>query len=284
MLFAHVLPDKYSERVCENILDKLSVIAAELKVKEAYQQIESLQLLALRGELTASLAHEIRNRLHIISMNLKVMKKLGPKAAHKLRQHSIFVPEELDELNEILEESQGAVDKISEVVTAFSENVAQRSLSKFDLCDSVRAVVARLGPIAARNQVKVQMDIPDTCPAGGPPARLGQVFENLILNAIQHTAAFRRTGSEVVVRCGKAEAPDSYFFEVQDNGEGVHAKDAERIFEMGFSTKDKGSGVGLALCKATMKAVNGRVYVKESIVFEGVTMRAEWSVGSSHDE
>lgn len=284
VLFAHILPNMYPESVQDHIWNQLVVISAELKVQEAYQQIESLQRLALRGELTASLTHEIRNRLHIISMNLKAMKNLGPKAAHKLRQRSVFVPEELDKLNEILNETQGAVNQINNVVTAFSEDIAQHSHSEFDLCDLVQAVVARLGPIAKSTRVIVYLDLPAKCPASGPHARLGQVFENLILNAIQHTAAFRRTGAEVVVRCGKTEGPSSYFVEVQDNGPGVHAKDRERIFAMGFTTKHKGSGVGLALCAAAMKAADGRVYVKESVIFEGVTIRAEWSVGSSRDE
>ncbi len=278
VFFGHALPDVFDEQIRSIIEDRFTVIGAELTVREAYQQIEAQQRLALRGELTASLAHEIRNRLHIISMNMKAMKKLGPRASHKLQQAKVNVPKELSELNQIIEESQSAIDKISDVVTALSDDIGERGYSEFDLSSVIRAVVSRMNLIASRKNVAIQIDIPDTCPAAGSPARLGQVVENLILNAIQHTHKIRKRHGQVTVRGGIEKDDGSFYVEVDDNGEGVHAKDYERIFEMGFTTKESGSGVGLALCAAAMRSLSGRVFVKNSIVFEGTTMRVEWKV------
>ena len=55
ILFFDVMPNKFNESTIERVLGKLSVIASELKVQEAYQQLASLQSLALRGELTFSI-------------------------------------------------------------------------------------------------------------------------------------------------------------------------------------------------------------------------------------
>ena len=276
VLYGHVMPNQISASVHQLIADKHIVIAADLSVRETYKQVEMMQRLALRGELTASLAHEIRNRLHILSMNMKSLKKLGPRAVHKLRQAKSLVPEELGELNEILDESQTALDKISDVVTSFSEDIAEKGSVDFDLAQLVRSVGSRLKLMAEKERVPIRFHGKEQCIVAGSPSRLGQVVENLILNAIQHTSGFRKKYGNVSVVYGNEESTNTYYVEVSDNGEGIHAKDFGRIFEMGFTTKATGSGVGLALCSAAMRSLGGTVFVKQSVLFEGTTMRIEW--------
>lgn len=276
VFFAHALPRMYTPAVKDRIKSGIAMITAELSRRWSYEQSVKMERLALRGELAASLAHEIRNRLHIIRMNLRSMKKLGPKAAHLLRQTSITVPKELDDLNEIIEESQSAAEDIDNVVTAFSEDIGARAQGPFDLSKTLQTVLTRVRPLSQREHVVMSLDVPDKCIANGPSARLGQVFENLIINAIRHTAPIRKSKSQVRIKAGSLADAESFFVEVSDNGEGIHARNFERIFDMGFSTRAGGSGVGLALCKETMRALGGRTFVKRSILFEGTTMRVEW--------
>jgi len=277
LFFGDAVTGAFDDDTKQIILNELRVLGAEIAAQEAYEKIESQQRQVLRGELTSSLAHEIRNRLHIISMNMKSMKKLGPRAAHKLNQAKADVPAELDELNQVLAESQLALDKLSDVVTSLTEDITDKGYSNFSLGELARSVCNRLSLIAKRENVAVEVVTTEEVRVTGPQARLGQVIENIVLNAIQHTRAFHKAGGAVRVSYGEDKDSDCWFLEVEDNGEGIHTQDFERIFEMGYTTKKSGSGVGLALCAAAMAASNGRVFVRHSVLFEGTIIRVEWN-------
>ena len=114
----------------------------------------------------------------------------------------------------------------------------------------------------------------------GDPARLREVFENLIENAIKYTPE----GKSVWVRLNTL--PDRVIFEVQDNGIGISTVDIPRLFEKFYRSanreakKERGTGLGLAIVKSIADRHKGRVWV-ESKLGSGSTFFFEFPIKQS---
>ena len=102
------------------------------------------------------------------------------------------------------------------------------------------------------------------------PTQLGQVFQNLISNALKF-----RGHKKVHVRIWLEEADDKYTIHVSDNGIGMDAEDAERVFGMFERAHDPrlypGSGIGLAICKKAVESAGGSIWL-ESHLGRGTTV------------
>jgi signal transduction histidine kinase len=251
---------------------RAELLGAKVEAWEAYGQLERIQGLAMRGQLTASLTHELRNRLATLDLSLRSAARLALDEG-TLRSLS---EAEYGEFAAAIRDATMAAERFGDVVSAFSEGADERGLVAFDVARLVQTVATRLGPQARRLRVVL-----DTSHVVAPlvitssPARLGQVIENLILNGLQQTSLHRpHGGGRVWVAARFVEERDRRYvhIRVRDNGPGVHADDYERIFEMGYTTKPQGMGVGLALCKATTASLGGTVAIGETVVFEGTTM------------
>jgi PAS domain S-box-containing protein len=126
----------------------------------------------------------------------------------------------------------------------------------------VRTVIAGLGPRIAETGATVRVDPLPT--VAGQPIQLGQVFQNLVSNALKFVAP--GVVPEVVVSAERIG--DEWRFSVTDNGIGIEPRHRERIFGM-FKrlhgrTEYEGSGIGLALCKRIIQREEGRVGVEDA--------------------
>jgi signal transduction histidine kinase len=178
-------------------------------------------------------------------------------------------------LEESLQQAIKAADQIGDVVTAFSETTDERNQHQFDLSQTISSVLSRLSTIAEREGVSLKFEKLYPLIVYSSPARVGQVIENLVLNAMQHARAYRgkngglvRISYAEIIQGGKEFA----CVRVADNGPGIHAAHYEKIFEMGFSTRPGGLGIGLALCKAVMDSIGGIISIEKSVIFEGTIM------------
>ncbi len=88
----------------------------------------------------------------------------------------------------------------------------------------------------------------------GDPSRLKRVFENLIRNSVMHA------GKDVRIRIGAMEDMEGFYFE--DNGPGIPSEHKESIFEAGYSTREKGTGFGLAIVYEAVAAHGWRIEIK----------------------
>jgi signal transduction histidine kinase/ActR/RegA family two-component response regulator len=274
VVFSSIEPDHFSKPSIQRVENWAEVLNAKINEKEAYTQLERIQKLALRGELTSSLTHELRNRLGIITISLKTISRCCPRISHKLSMQKVDIPQEMETLNEAIQQSIKAADRIGDVVTAFSETTDERNQHQFDLSQTISSVLSRLSTIAERHAVSLKFEAPSPLIVYSSPARIGQVIENLVLNAIQHASVYRGKSGWVRISCGKITQGGKEFgcVRVADNGPGIHAANYEKIFEMGFSTRPSGFGIGLALCKAVMDSIGGIIAIEKSIIFEGTIM------------
>ncbi len=201
------------------------------QIFEMEQQLKAADRLAIIGELTANLAHEIRNPLGSIRGAVEIIRDAVPDELKKLEFFDILI-HETQRLNEVVENYLNYARKKSKMV------------SFFDLREIVNDVVLMAGIKASKNGIKLQVNL-DERPLmlKGDSIHIWQILMNVLLNAIQ---AMPRGGKIWI----DARATDSSIrLTVQDEGEGIPRERLPRIFDSFYTTKANGSGLGLAIVK-----------------------------------
>jgi two-component system, NtrC family, sensor histidine kinase HydH len=201
--------------------------------------------------LAAAMAHEVRNPLNAIAMS-----------AQRLRREFLEVPASTDagnraELEQLLGVVAGEARRINDIVQQFLEFARPPSLTRraTDLAAEMREIVEVTRPMALSRGVTLDADVTGAATAVIDPAQLRQAIDNLLRNAIEATPA----GGNVAVvarSTGKGHA-----IEVRDTGAGIPAEDLPRIFDLYFTTKAHGTGVGLAVTHQIVSAHGGTIEV-----------------------
>jgi signal transduction histidine kinase len=236
--------------------------------------------LASLGRLLAGVAHEVKNPLNAMAIHLELLKQKLQGAPRRSRAHgapagagessgtpaAADVPGVLRHATVIGEEIQ----RLDEVVQGFlkfsrPEEVDLQPVALGVLLDDVVAV---LGPEASGRQVSVRVECaPDLPPVSGDRTMLRQALLNLALNACQ---AMPNGGTlRIAARRLPAHRVE---LEVQDTGVGIPADHLNRIFDLYFTTREGGSGIGLSMVYRTVQLHDGSIEV-ESTPGIGTTFR-----------
>lgn len=212
-------------------------------------------------EMSASMAHEIRNPLASIR-----------GAAQALRGEPALRPEDQRLLGIVVCES----DRLDAIVDNFLQFARHKApiLRDVEVRDLLRevATLLRSRPDAAGIGVTVDADGVGRCRCDAD--QIKQVLLNLGLNAVDAIREGRRPEREVALRCRRAELPARVRIEVADTGTGIAAAHWPRLFEPFFSTKPRGTGMGLAIAKRIVEAHGGEVAF-ETEAGRGTTFRIE---------
>jgi signal transduction histidine kinase len=268
------LPQRYMFTAMDRIRVRLlDVVRAQLRDEEAVQrmatalnQIIDLELaimletyredleaknrsserLATIGQLAASIGHELRNPLGVVESSLYLVRQhLGPAAV---------TPQVAKHLDRIGNEVKRANKTINDLLDLARNRAPTRYRTELrGLVDG--AAEHALIPVA----VTLDSSVPPGVYAEVDPDQVRQVLINLFVNAVQ---AMKGRG-RIAVTAGSR--PDGAIeLRVSDDGPGVGAEDRSRIFEALYTTKAKGSGLGLALCRRIMEAHEGTIELAPS--------------------
>lgn len=199
--------------------------------------------LATVGELSAGLAHELRNPLASMSGSIELLAATGSHSAEDQKLFDIVL-READRLNGLVTDFLGfarpaAPQKTSVSLPALLGDVMQV------FCSDPRTAGMRL-----------ESEIADA-DALADGAQLKQVLWNLLLNAAQAS----REGGRIVLRCGPGRAAGTVFVSVEDEGEGIDPAVLPRIFDPFFTTKAQGTGLGLSTVHRIVDAHCGQLEV-----------------------
>ena len=224
------------------------------KAKEQTSEVSELEEL---GRPTGGLAHEIKNPLSIIKVNLKLISEdlvgvKDEKTARAARKIAV-VQKETDRLEKILEDFLRYIRK------------AELLLSPVDINQLVTDMIDFYSPQAVSRSITLRTslyDQPLICAADGDS--LKQVLLNLFINAQQAMLG----GGELIIRTQKTDS--SAVIIVSDTGKGIDPENLEKIFHAYYSTKTGGSGLGLSASKKIIEAHNGSIKV-DSIVGQGTS-------------
>uniref|UniRef100_A0A7C5AKQ2 histidine kinase n=1 Tax=Desulfobacca acetoxidans TaxID=60893 RepID=A0A7C5AKQ2_9BACT len=208
-------------------------------------QLNQAERLAALGEMTAGVAHEIRNPLGIISSTAELLKERLSRYEPDNRLAQIIV-EEANRLN----------DKVTEFL-----DFARPRVPNLQACSLDRVLdrsLEFLRPESERLHIKVERDYrTDGKLQLADPDLLHQAFLNLLLNAIQ---AMPEGGS---LKVAVSSGPNSQGSEirVQDTGEGISPEALKKVFNPFFTTKEKGSGLGLPIVKSIVESHQGSIRI-----------------------
>lgn len=223
------------------------------KMRQDERQHFRLEHLASLGQLTAGVAHEIRNPLNTISTSAETMlrKNLAPRDEKELKE---FILEEAKRLNNILTDFL-SLSKI--------QPHKFRLVNLETLLD--RVIVSAPGLLGTQIRIakKIKMKPPEILTDG---ELLFQVLLNLALNAAEAIREKCRQNPDFDCTRGLIEFVISsnqakMILEVCDNGIGIPADKIERIFDPFYTTKETGTGLGLSIANNIIEALGGRVTV-----------------------
>jgi signal transduction histidine kinase len=228
--------------------------------------------LAALGRLSAGVAHEVKNPLNAMMIHLELLRQhvaprqaVGARAGAAATGSSPGLPDALPHVDVIA----GEIRRLDEVVQGFlkftrPEDLKLQSVALAVLFDEVIPIIR---PEAERSGVALQVECDGALAVNGDSAMLRQAFLNLALNACQAMPE----GGTLRIACHPPRG-GRVLIEVADTGVGIKPEHLGRIFDLYFSTKPKGSGIGLSMVFRTIQMHDGEIEV-QSILGKGTTFR-----------
>jgi two-component system, sporulation sensor kinase E len=241
--------------------------------QKTFEAIESERVQALTL-LAASVAHEIGNPLNALHIHLQLMerglKKLKEEERPGRKNVSAASPREIAaRLEEYLEVCKGEITRLDYIITQFLQAIrpAPLQLKLASLNDVVDKTLDLLRPELENRGLTVKTRLGRQLTATPIDAtQLQQVLVNLIKNAMQ---AMSRGGALTLLT---GENSDGVWVSVADTGGGIPQEQLARIFEPFYTTKKKGTGLGLMIVQRIVRAHGGKIEI-ESRVGQGTTFR-----------
>jgi two-component system, NtrC family, sensor histidine kinase HydH len=254
------LREAYSSEEIKLLRQVAAQAALTLQNSKAYERMKERARLAAIGEMAAGLAHEIRNPLGAIKGAAQLLQEAAPGAP------AAGGPPEGEALRIIVEEA----NRLNNVVSAFLDYARpyRGDQTLLDLCAVVRGTMPLLEREQLAAQVRVTLDLALDLPQVRADAeQLRQVFLNLGLNALQAMGA---GGGELVVtarlRRGTVRGQPVEFVEVsfRDTGPGIKEEDLPHLFIPFYTTKERGTGLGLPICQRIVENHGGAIEVRSA--------------------
>lgn len=205
-------------------------------------QIALATRLAALGRITSGVAHEVKNPLNAMVLQLEILKA-------KLAEHGAMVKPQLDTLSSEIRR----LDRVVKTFLDFTRPVELR-LSETDLEQVVREVFTLAEPQAQQNHVQLMIE------KDGPVPKLKvdrDLFKQALLNLVLNGCQAMPAGGKLKIRPRKSERRVE--LEIADQGVGIPPEVQPRIFSLFFTTKPGGSGVGLAMAFRIIQLHNGSI-------------------------
>jgi C4-dicarboxylate-specific signal transduction histidine kinase len=225
---------------------------AEISARNTLSELTYVNRLATAGELSASIAHEMNQPLTAITTRIAAAKN-WLKAT----------PPNTEEASAALTTMQDAAFRAANIVTNL------RAMFKKDAQDKgpveinrvILAVLELVRMEVQKHDVEMQIQLSDTVPiVTGQEIQLQQVVLNLVMNAIEAMDSVPLGQRRLRV---KTELRESVGVKVsiEDTGKGIEPSDFAHVFRPMFTTKARGMGMGLSICRSIIEGHNGRIWV-----------------------
>lgn len=223
------------------------LLRAREQMEEANRRLLQAEKLASIGRLSATIAHEIRNPLTSVKLNIQKLAEIST-AGEMEREHLAI--------------AQAGIEQIEKFIKDLLSYTRASSLQKdyFSLAEVLDESLKLLQPSLKEKEIVVEKDYqPDLPPAYVDADRLRQVFLNILRNAYEAVDPGGRI--EISLRMNRDEDRPCFEVRVSDDGCGIPEKDWENIFEPFFTTKSSGAGLGLANARRLLDQHGGTIRV-----------------------
>jgi two-component system sensor histidine kinase HydH len=222
--------------------------------RELESQLHLAERLAALGEMVAGVSHEIKNPLGIIRSTAELLGQM-PDATDTQKRLSGVITEESTRLNQIVTEFLDfARPQVPNLQECHLEEIIDKNLSF-------------IGPELERKGIQVQDNLNGrSFKLRADHDLLYRAFLNILINAIHSM----QDGGTIDIKV--EETRDTYRIEIKDTGCGISTENVDKIFNPFFTTKEKGSGLGLSIVRKIVEGHRGTVGIQSS---EGEGTRVE---------
>ncbi len=217
-------------------------------IRALTDQLIRADRLAAMGELTAGVAHEVRNPLGVI------------RASVQLLEDAQCDPARVHEAAEVIKQEIDRLDKVIKALLDFGRPNTP-TMVDVDLASVLEDVVLFTSRFAKQSNVHITYAPPqDLPPVYGDPDQLKQVFLNLVTNAVQ---AMEQTAGGNIALFARVDG-DYVVVDVSDTGPGIAAEDIAKIFDPFFTKRAEGTGLGLTIVHRIIDEHDGHIEVESS--------------------
>jgi signal transduction histidine kinase len=223
----------------------------ERQYREMQSELAHANRVATMGQLTASIAHEIKQPMAATRTNaaaaLRFLDKSPPDVA-EVREALAWIVNDADRARDV-------VDRIGSLIkkTPPRKEVVDLNAAILDVTALTHGEAVKIG-------VMVSTQLADDSPRiQGDRVQLQQVMLNLIVNAIQSMSGVEDGNRELHISTACIE-PEGACVAVRDTGHGLRPESLPRLFEPFYTTKPEGMGMGLSICRSIIKAHGGRLW------------------------
>jgi signal transduction histidine kinase/HAMP domain-containing protein len=225
-------------------------------------QLHVSERLAALGRVTAGVAHEVKNPLNSMRLWLEVLKGNMP------------VEPEAQQAVKMLDSEIDRLDRAVKTFLTFTKPL-EFKLEETDLRLLLDEVLDAARPAITQAGVELRVDLPSEFP---PTLVDSQLMHQAVLNLLLNACEFTSPGGRITLSLRRSG--DSAIIAVADSGKGIPAEDQKKIFQLFFTTRPGGTGIGLANTFRFVQLHNGRIEF-DSEVGRGTTFRVELPLARS---
>lgn len=266
-----ILEAKVNERTRELAKSNNELNGALTNLRAAQAQLVDAEKMASLGQMTAGIAHELNNPINFVSSNVvplqrdldevfeildkyQVVEQDDPEATRKIQEAKALAKEyDVDflkvEIRQLLSGIGDGARRTAEIVKGLRifSRLDEDALKRADVNECVRSTLVILkSSIKSESKVFEELD-PELPEINCYPGKLNQVFMNILVNALQATAAANRPYEERRVEIKTSFDDENVYVNIKDNGTGMPPEVKAKIFDPFFTTKEVGQGTGLGL-------------------------------------
>ena len=200
--------------------------------------------LIILGKLAASLAHEIRNPLSAIKLNLGFLEMSANENERETKESVSSALEAVDRIQYLIESTLEFSRKNVKDTDLYSLN---------EICEQSIEIIHSS---ARRKSLEIKSDFTNNLPdLNISKNKTTQIILNLLTNAIEASSR----NSQIFIRTYKNRNNDLVFLEVDDSGCGIKDEDKDKIFTDFYTNKKNGTGLGLSVCKMLSEELNASI-------------------------
>jgi PAS domain S-box-containing protein len=220
------------------------------RLRQAQLDLEHINRVSTMGELTASLAHEIKQPIFAAITDAKTCLRW-------LARDDPDVAEAHEAASRVVTDVTHASDIINRIGSLFKKDFLQREV--IDVNELIREMIALLRSEAARYSISIDGDLANDLPQIiADRIQLQQVFMNLMLNGIEAMKGMDKPGKLTITsRQGENR---QLLVSVEDSGPGIPPQQADQIFNAFFTSKSQGTGMGLRISRSIIESHGGRLW------------------------
>jgi PAS domain S-box-containing protein len=233
------------------VIDATERRGAEEALREAQAELAHVTRVMTMGELTASIAHEIKQPLAAVVTN-------GGACLRWLAGELPNLDEARDAARRVIRDGNRANEVINRIRALMRKT--DTAPARLDINEVIEEVILLTRNETTRRGVTVRMELAaDLPPVSGDRVQLQQLTLNLLMNGIEAMASVNDRPRELIISSRTNESGE-VLVAVQDCGMGIAPEDLEKIFDAFYTTKSQGMGMGLAISRSIVENHGGRLW------------------------